>query len=111
MQGHISAIHASSFFHLFNEERQLEVAQRLASLLSPRKGSVIFGSHAALPEKGWQGPGEDDEKMFCHSPASWEELWNGQVFERGTVKVAGDLHAIDTQDGTIFFMWWSVTRT
>jgi len=110
MQGHISVIHASSFFHLFNDDGQLEVAQRLASLLSPAKGSIIFGSHVARPEKGWQGSDEYDERMFCHSPESWKELWDGQVFERGTVKVVADIHTIDTQHGRFFLMRWSVTK-
>ena len=109
MQGHISAIHASSFFHLFNEERQLEVAQRLASLLSPSKGSVIFGSQVAHPEKGWHGL-DEDVKLFCHSPESWKELWN-QVFEGGTVDVVADLRTIDTTERRFYFLWWSVTRT
>jgi hypothetical protein len=50
--------------------------------------------------------------MFCHSPESLKELWDGQVFKKGTVKVAADLHVIDVRpDRNISFMWWSVTRT
>lgn len=115
MQGHISAIHASSFFHVFSEDQQLEVAQRLASLLSPTKGSVIFGSHIALPEKGWlrsKMPGDDD-KLFCHSPESWKELWDGQIFKKGTVKVVADFDQVVGvgPEGNTTFMSWSITRT
>ena len=86
--GRLSAIHTSSFFHLFSEEKQFELAKRIAPLLSPEPGSIIFGSHGGLPEKG-----ERDQKnshgihMFCHSPESWKELWEKQVFPEGQVKV------------------------
>jgi len=56
--------------------------------------------------------------MFCHSPESWKELWDGQVFEKGTVKVETHLHritdrAIEMVAGTsevVLFLVWSVTR-
>lgn len=91
LNGRVSAIHASSFFHLFNEEKQLELARKLAGLLSPEPGSIILGGHAGQPVKGlWErrtlssGAGG---QMFCHSPESWRELWDGQVFEKGKVRV------------------------
>ncbi|KAF8962730.1 hypothetical protein BDZ97DRAFT_2020498 [Flammula alnicola] len=95
LQGRISAIHASSFFHLFSEERQRALAHRLASLLSPQKGSVIFGQHGSKPQKGFRteaiskdrvdraraaGAPVADFAMFCHSPESWRELWVNEVF-------------------------------
>ncbi|KAF8962729.1 hypothetical protein BDZ97DRAFT_1920297 [Flammula alnicola] len=94
-ESEISAIHASSFFHLFSEERQLVLAQRLASLLSPMKGSVIFGQHIANPVKGFRteatwkasaptapSPGSEVSQhgMFCHSPESWKKMWFEDVF-------------------------------
>ena len=45
LQGHVSAIHASMFFHLFDEEKQRALALRLAGLLSPRPGSMVLGRH------------------------------------------------------------------
>jgi hypothetical protein len=68
LQGRLSAIHASSFFHLFSEEQQLEVAQRLATLLSPTPGSMIFGTHIGLDKRGTRLG-----RMFCHDPESWKE--------------------------------------
>ncbi|KAI0090002.1 hypothetical protein BDY19DRAFT_1056370 [Irpex rosettiformis] len=50
--GHVSAIHASSFFHLFDEEHQLKLAHLVNALLSPEPGSIAFGAHGGLPEKG-----------------------------------------------------------
>ncbi|KZT74620.1 hypothetical protein DAEQUDRAFT_720820 [Daedalea quercina L-15889] len=118
--GHISAIHASSFFHLFDEEQQLELARSLAGLLSPQPGSLIFGMHNGRREKGFrveQGePGQAGSYMFCHSPESWKELWDGEVFAKGTVRVEAELQETQRRDihaapGTKFYwMMWSVTR-
>ena len=54
--------------------------------------------------------------MFYHSPESWAALWDGEVFEKGTVQVEARLvrmaedtilHAVDQE---YWFMEWSVTR-
>ncbi|PIL30914.1 hypothetical protein GSI_07083 [Ganoderma sinense ZZ0214-1] len=121
LRGHVSAIHASSFFHLFDEEKQLELAKALAGLLSPEPGSIILGAHGGGPEKGLRvetfGPNSHEIKMFCHSPESWKEMWDGQVFEKGTVKVEADLievkrtDLVDVPEETKFYIQlWSVTR-
>ena len=89
LRGHISAIHASSLFHLFDEEDQFRLAKRVASLLDLRPGSIIFGSHASMPVKG---PLHGSlRKMFCHSPESWTQMWEEQVFKKGQVKVTTKL--------------------
>ncbi|KAJ8518184.1 hypothetical protein ONZ45_g4715 [Pleurotus djamor] len=91
LQGHISAIHASAFIHLFDEATQLAACKILASLLSPLPGSVIFGSHGGLPEKGLRQPiPPGGRRMFCHGPDSWKEIWDGIIFEKGKVKVEAE---------------------
>ncbi|KAH9846619.1 hypothetical protein C2E23DRAFT_570651 [Lenzites betulinus] len=126
LRGHVSAIHASAFFHLFDEERQLKVAHTLAGLLSPEPGSMIIGAHGGLPTKGLrQEMGVVLNlgrvfPMFCHGPESWTELWDGQVFKKGTVKVEAALRVTERKDyaamsgidpGTKFYLLvWSVTR-
>ncbi|KAI0639004.1 hypothetical protein C8Q77DRAFT_23133 [Trametes polyzona] len=126
LRGHVSAIHASAFFHLFDEERQLQLAKALACLLSPEPGSMILGAHGGRPEKGLRheagvviGPGRTFA-MFCHSPDSWKEMWDGQVFQKGTVEVEAYLHETVRKDleglegiapGTKYYLLvWSVTR-
>jgi hypothetical protein len=53
--------------------------------------------------------------MFCHSPESWRELWDGQVFKKGSVKVDCGLKKMErtahlsTIEGAEL-LWWSVTR-
>ena len=90
LRGHVSAIYTASVFHLFQEEQQLHLARALAALLSPEPGSMIFGIHRGLPEKG-HAANNDRKDTFCHSPDSWIELWDGMVFEKGSVRVVATL--------------------
>ena len=78
----VSAIHISSVFHLFSEERQRELAKRLLALLKIRPGSIIFGMHCGRYEAGiWKEvEGASNFNMFCHSPNSWKLLW-AEIFE------------------------------
>ncbi|KAL4069993.1 hypothetical protein V8B97DRAFT_1872110 [Scleroderma yunnanense] len=78
LKGKCSAIYARSFFHLFNEAQQCQIAHALGSLLSPEKGSVIFGSHIGGSEKGSISHKTiaGQERTFLHSPSSWKELWS-----------------------------------
>jgi hypothetical protein len=116
LQGQVSAIHASSFFHLFDEEGQAKAARQVATLLSPEAGSLIFGSQVGKTEKGIReesfAPG--GHQMFCHSPESWRELWDGGVFKKGSVTVEAkiDRREIPRKEGpvTVEIMLWSVTR-
>ena len=121
LRGHVSAIHASSFFHLFDEERQAQLARSLACLLSPEPGSMLLGGHRGLPVAGLRREARrataPEIKLFAHSPESWRELWDGQVFEKGTVRVEAALHEVKRPDVTgvpedtkFHFLWWSVTR-
>ncbi|KAF8150628.1 hypothetical protein B0H34DRAFT_665445 [Crassisporium funariophilum] len=99
LQGMISAIHASSFFHLFQEDKQLELAKLVGSLLSPEPGSVIFGQHVSQAEKGFKSREIGTQYMFCHSPESWRELWEEQVFGGGgRVKVDAELITVERRD-------------
>jgi len=117
LQGHLSIIHASAFFHLFDEEQQFRLAKSVAGLLSPVPGSMIFGSHGGAERKGkrpenlQRKDGRTSRGMFCHSPESWQELWDGQVFEKGTVKVEAHLGSGGMYTTTEWRMlFWSVTR-
>ncbi|KAJ7050171.1 hypothetical protein C8F01DRAFT_1345653, partial [Mycena amicta] len=92
LKGTVSIIHASSFFHLFDEQTQTTIARILASLLSPLPGSIIFGAHvgnehgtAQYPRMPYF-PGDAGGRMFCHSPETWQEMWVN-VFGEGVVRV------------------------
>lgn len=112
--GRLSAVHASSFFHLFPEEKQLELAKLVAPLLSPEPGSIMFGGHGGLPKAGIRLRSNRSRglHMFCHSPETWKEMWETQVFEPGQVKVDAflqEIHRLDTTDPS-YWLVWSVTR-
>ncbi|KAH9891081.1 hypothetical protein C8Q73DRAFT_792509 [Cubamyces lactineus] len=116
LHGRVSAIHISAFFHLFNEEKQLHIARALAGLLSAEPGSMVIGLHAIATEKGTKvehfGEGEaaSDITVFYHSPESWVEIWDGQVFEKGSVKVETSLTERDLAGRMIPFLYWCVIR-
>ncbi|KAI0828239.1 hypothetical protein BC628DRAFT_1337889 [Trametes gibbosa] len=59
-------------------------------LLSPEPGSIILGVHGGRHEKGFRTETglhsatsvARGHPMFCHSPESWTELWDGQIFKK-----------------------------
>ena len=114
LQGRVSAIFINSFFHLFDEAKQLQAARQLASLLSPLPGSVLFGAHGTTLVNGIRQHSLGES--FCHCPESWKELWNGNVFEKGTVSVEVEVGVklINMGSGRgiqdTIWMSWSVTR-
>ncbi|KAI0320559.1 hypothetical protein OF83DRAFT_1052908 [Amylostereum chailletii] len=112
LRGHVSAIHASSFFHLFDEDGQQRLAHAVAGLLSPEPGSMVFGQHAGLPHKGFRTSTLLAREGFCHGPDSWRELWDGKVFAKGTVKVETELTEAERPERASKSYWlaWKVTR-
>ncbi|KAF8896606.1 hypothetical protein BD779DRAFT_1608770 [Infundibulicybe gibba] len=66
LQGHLSAIHASSLFHIFSEAEQRTLAHRLASLL------------ARIRERGLRHEmrGTTKFEVFRFSPEDWKALWD-----------------------------------
>ena len=121
LHGRVSAVRAAALFHLFGEEKQLHLARALAGLLSPEPGSVIFGAHIGVAEEKGFEPSvirRDHHRMWCHSPESWNELWDGLVFDKGVVKVQtkliqGERKMLQPdapQNSTLTFLVWSVTR-
>lgn len=112
--GHVSAIFVSSFFHLFPGDAQLRAARAVAGLLSPAPGSMIFGKQIGLPE---------DYKVSSASrqfrtPQSWSELWDGEVFPKGTVRVLAFVTEVPKDEVSkilpeakfLYMLTWSVTR-
>jgi len=113
LRGRVSVIHISSVFHLFSEDQQLQLARSLAGLLAPLPGSLILGSHIGHHEKGFglrSRSASDGRFMFCHSPESWRELWEG-VFPEGTIKVQVEFAERTSDDGKErSWLTWCVTR-
>ncbi|OSD00957.1 hypothetical protein PYCCODRAFT_1370059 [Trametes coccinea BRFM310] len=123
LAGHLRAIHASNFFHLFTEANQSAVAHALGALLAPTRGSMVFGTHVSRPKKGLRteapppAPGYLGNRMFCHDAQSWMDLWDGEVFRKGTVRVEAQIVEQAREDlvvlnpGVTFYqLVWCVTR-
>ncbi|KAG2140080.1 hypothetical protein DEU56DRAFT_292200 [Suillus clintonianus] len=114
LRGRVGVIHASKLFHLFDEEKQLQLARALGGLLSCEPGSIICGTHAIAltSEKGIVRHTVlgVDITYFCHSPESWDCLWDGVVFEKGQVKVETRTSTIDMGGIPFRLLHWSVTR-
>jgi len=91
LSGRVSVIHASAFFHLFDESNQFRLAHLLSSLLSPEPGLIIFGGHVGAKVKGmhireYSGLPETRRERFAHSPESWMELWEREIFREKKIK-------------------------
>ncbi|KAG1745263.1 hypothetical protein EDB19DRAFT_480557 [Suillus lakei] len=112
LHGCVSAIHATAFFHLFKEDQQLHMARAFAGLLSAEPGSVILGAHTGAEEKGVinQVVRDLEVDMFAHSAGSWTAMWDGEIFEKGTVKVEAELKQVPVRDEHYPILFWSVIR-
>ncbi|KAH7913908.1 hypothetical protein BJ138DRAFT_1144995 [Hygrophoropsis aurantiaca] len=113
LHGRVSVVHAQAFFHLFDEEKQLQLARSVAGLLSPEPGSVILGAHAGLREGKGMLSGvffQARLSLFCHSPETWTAMWDGEVFDKGTVKVNAFSREFVNSENSINVLYWSVER-
>lgn len=101
LRGHVTMIHASALFHLFSEEKQRALALVLGSLLAPVSGASILGWSTGSTEAGFIEfeTSVSHPRQFCHSPSSWEALWNGVVFPKGTVEVGAHVRDFDHDVG------------
>ncbi|KAK0459000.1 uncharacterized protein EV420DRAFT_1270099, partial [Desarmillaria tabescens] len=46
--GRVTVIHATVFFHLFNDKQQLQLGKIMAILLSLTPVTMLFGTHSSL---------------------------------------------------------------
>ncbi|KAF7329211.1 hypothetical protein MKEN_00181700 [Mycena kentingensis (nom. inval.)] len=112
LHGHVSAIHTGSFFHLFSEETQLEIARKFAGILSPRAGSMVFGCHGSQPTKGFMRA-SGTNRIFCHSVESWTEMWEDVFGGKDKVEVKAwmtNSGKVLNPDTDFWMLYWSVKR-
>ena len=88
MCGKIDIIHAASFFHLFSLDDQLKICKRVIKILSPRKGSLIFGRQTGNIE-GRVVPRKthglkEQSPIWRHDPESFKKMWDRAGAETGT---------------------------
>ncbi|EGN92922.1 hypothetical protein SERLA73DRAFT_190280 [Serpula lacrymans var. lacrymans S7.3] len=114
-----SVIHISYVFHFFSKEQQYNLACTLASLLSPKPGSIIFGAQVGLAEAG-ERTSAMGYKTFGQCPLSWKELWVGEggVFSADAAECEAKLFEPEPKDAITpnpidkkpYLLKWSVKR-
>jgi len=116
LQRHVSVIHTSSFFHLFDEAQQFKIARLLRALLSLLPGSIILGTDRGLPDQKDNSGGIDQKSvpgtLVVHSPATWKEMWVGQggVFKPEEVVLNTRVVIRRGPSHDAYLLYWSITR-
>ncbi|KAI6114481.1 hypothetical protein F5141DRAFT_1106970 [Pisolithus sp. B1] len=112
LHGHYSVINVSCVLRLFAQEQQLHLVRALAGLSFSEPGPLICGTQFSQKEKGNVTTffGSSKPILFCHSPESWRELWDGVVFEKGEVEVKVNTRSFLVAGQTMDNMVWSVRR-
>ncbi|KAI1370625.1 hypothetical protein F4677DRAFT_438020 [Hypoxylon crocopeplum] len=84
LDGKMTVIHATSFFHLFTWENQVRAARRMIRFLDPNDPEVmIFGRQVGTTTPG-DREGAGGSKRFLHNARSWQELWDEVSKSTGT---------------------------
>ncbi|KAI1826714.1 hypothetical protein F4861DRAFT_42471 [Xylaria intraflava] len=84
LDGKMTFVHASSFFHMFTWDDQLRAAMRMIRFLDPKAPSaMIFGRQAATLRPNAHQIGANH--AYLHSPETWQKLWD-EVGERTGTK-------------------------
>ncbi|KAE9408309.1 hypothetical protein BT96DRAFT_696297 [Gymnopus androsaceus JB14] len=102
---HLSVIHTSAVFHLYDRDAQLLIAKKIASLLSPLPGSIIFGSHTGSKVPREVINQSTQMKAYRHSPESWKKMWEEEVFDKDK-----DMFQVEAGFEDEIWMSWIVTR-
>lgn len=86
LDGTVDIIQASSFFHLFGRDEQLQAGAKVMKLLKHVSGSMIFGRQMGRPGGAGTGGSKSGGKAYWHDEESFHKLWNEIANEAG-VKV------------------------
>jgi hypothetical protein len=87
----ISAIFAERLFHLLPFAHQADLAARLAPLLVPKKGEMVFGQQR--DGKTFEATQDDDDEsldVFLHSEESWRDVGGGVPAQNDRRQDRGD---------------------
>lgn len=84
LDGKITVVHASSFFHLFDWDDQVRAAKRIVRMLKPKDPNVfIFGRQVGCEEAGKQ-TGPRNYTRYLHDAKSWQKMWDVVGEQTGT---------------------------
>lgn len=126
LKGKISVINASAFFHLFDHEKQRELAHLMNELLSPQPGSMMLGGQGGAITAQVL-PSHISKVVGLHSPETWKELLTGSggPFKPSDVEFRACLEPFslerlgitapttqtgDSNTGQGYWLLWSVKR-
>ncbi|KAI0382333.1 hypothetical protein F5Y04DRAFT_53194 [Hypomontagnella monticulosa] len=102
LDGRMSIIHATSFFHLFTWDDQVRAARRLVRLLKADDPDImIFGRQVGTTTPGAR-QGARGDKRFLHNATSWQELWDevGKLTGTAWRTEVNEIHELDAHPGT-----------
>ncbi|KAI0084992.1 hypothetical protein BDY19DRAFT_469249 [Irpex rosettiformis] len=84
LQGKVTHLYAGFFFHMFNEEKQCNLALRFGVLMKREPGTILYGRQIGSYEAGFV----DALQMFAHSPESWKKMWKRAFMELESTEFA-----------------------
>ncbi|KAI1276966.1 hypothetical protein F5Y07DRAFT_398858 [Xylaria sp. FL0933] len=97
LDGKMTFIHATSFFHLFTWDDQVRAATRMVRFLQPeRRDVMIFGRQVGTMLPRDNGKAGSD-KVYLHNADSWQRLWD-EVGERTGTKWKTTMEPTETID-------------
>lgn len=73
LDGEISIVHASNFWHLFDWSQQLAIAVRLVAFFSEEKGAMVYGRQVGAAKAGTPNRAGSS---FLHDQESFQRLWD-----------------------------------
>lgn len=113
LNGKFDIVHASSFFHLFSWDDQVQVGERIIKFLKPKQEKALvlgrqIGTREPLSREEYR---RQPEKRCLHDLESWRRLWD-EIGERtGTKwKVDGEVFDSRFDDWGLVFLRFAVSK-
>ncbi|KAF8520803.1 hypothetical protein BU17DRAFT_46301 [Hysterangium stoloniferum] len=115
LKGYATTITLQMVFHLWDLKLQIQLARRIAALLSPIRGSVVVGRQ--MGDKHARTLMISKKPHYLHNPESWERMW-AVVFPPGSVEYRTSLIDLPPRLqaasagmlGVTQFLTWSIRR-
>lgn len=73
LDGRVSIVHASNFWHLFSWDQQLAIALRLITFFSAEEGAMVYGRQVGAAKTHAQSRAGTS---FLHDQESFQRLWD-----------------------------------
>lgn len=89
LEGKMTLIHASNFFHLFDWDEQVRIGRNLVRLMQPGASDrVIFGRHIGRRHAGTMVSARSGGTRYLHDLGSFQKLWDEIGLATGTSWIA-----------------------